>query len=246
VDGVRLACREELRRGAHFLKIMVSGGVSSPTDRLDSLQYGRAELDAAVEEATNAGRYVTGHAYTAAAVTRAAEAGFRSVEHANLIDARTADVLAEKEMFVVGTLATYEALAVRGADGGMPADQLAKLERVRDAGLDSIRLAAAAGVRLVYGTDLLGPMHDAQLSEFPLRAQAQPVADVLRAATVYAAALLGEDDLGVVAPGARADLLLLEADPLADLTVLTRPDKHLRAVLQGGRTVVGELPKRPR
>ena len=145
-------------------------------------------------------------------------------------------------MFVVGTLATYEALAVRGASSGMPADQLAKLQRVRDAGLESIRLASAAGVRLVYGTDLLGAMHDDQLTEFGLRAQVQPAADVLRAATVNAAALLGEDDLGAVAPGARADLLLLDADPLADLAALTRPEKHLRAVVQGGRTVHGSLP----
>jgi len=246
VDGLRVACRDELRKGAHFLKVMVSGGISSPTDRLDSLQYGPAELAAAVEEATNAGRYVTGHAYTAASIRRAAEAGFRSVEHANLIDAPTADLLAEKGMFVVGTLATYEALAARGAAAGMPADQLAKLQRVRDAGLKSLELATAAGVRLVYGTDLLGAMHDAQLTEFSLRAQAQPAADVVRAATVNAAALLGEDDLGVVAPGARADLLLLDADPLADLAVLTRPERHLRAVLRAGRTVVGSLARAPR
>jgi imidazolonepropionase-like amidohydrolase len=128
----------------------------------------------------------------------------------------------------------------------MPADQLAKLQRVRDAGLKSLELAAAAGVRLVYGTDLLGPMHDAQLTEFTLRAQAQPAADVLRAATVHAATLLGEDDLGVVAPGARADLLLLDGDPLADLAVLTRPERHLRAVLRDGRTVVGSASRTPR
>jgi imidazolonepropionase-like amidohydrolase len=246
VDGLRVACRDELRQGAHFLKVMVSGGISSPTDRLDSLQYGAAELAAAVEEATNAGRYVTGHAYTAASIRRAAEAGFRSVEHANLVDAPTADLLAAKGMFVVGTLATYEALAARGAEEGMPADQLAKLQRVRDAGLKSLELLSAAGVRLVYGTDLLGAMHEAQLTEFTLRAQVQPAADVLRAATLDAAALLGEDDLGAVRPGARADLLLLDADPLADLAVLTRPERHLRAVLRDGRTVVGRLARTPR
>jgi imidazolonepropionase-like amidohydrolase len=198
-------------------------------------------LAAFVEEATNAGRYVTGHAYTAASVTRAAEAGFRCVEHANLIDARAARLLAEKEMFLVGTLATYEALAERGAEEGMPAGQLAKLERVRDAGLRSIELAGTAGVRLVYGTDLLGAMHDAQLSEFALRAQVQPAAEVLQAATVNAAALLDQPDLGRIERGAIADLLLLDADPLPDITVLTRPDRHLRAVVQGGRTVVGTL-----
>ena len=246
VDGIRLACRDELRKGAHFLKVMVSGGVSSPTDRLESLQYGTTELAAAVEEATNAGRYVTGHAYTAQAVRRAAEAGFRCVEHANLIDARTAHLLAERGVFMVGTLATYEALAVRGRDEGMPAGQLAKLQRVRDAGLRSIELAAAAGVRLVYGTDLLGAMHDAQLTEFSLRAEVQPVSEVLRAATVDAAAMLGEGDLGVVTAGARADLLVLDGNPLADLRVLTEPDKRLRAVFKDGSPVVGSLPSGPR
>jgi imidazolonepropionase-like amidohydrolase len=241
VDAVRLAARDELRRGADFLKVMVSGGISSPTDRLDSLQYSRDELAAFVEEATNAGRYVTGHAYTAASVTRAAQAGFRCVEHANLIDGATARLLADKQMFLVGTLATYEALAVRGKDEGMPADQLAKLQRVRDAGLRSIELASTAGVRLVYGTDLLGAMHDAQLTEFTLRAEVQPVGEVLRAATVDAAALLDQPDLGRIERGARADLLLLDADPLADIAVLTRPDRHLQAVVQGGRTVVGSL-----
>jgi imidazolonepropionase-like amidohydrolase len=241
VDAVRLAARDELRRGASFLKVMVSGGISSPTDRLDSLQYGTAELAAFVEEATNAGRYVTGHAYTAASVTRAAEAGFRCVEHANLIDGVTARRLAEKEMFLVGTLATYEALAKRGREEGMPDDQLDKLQRVRDAGLRSIELASDAGVRLVYGTDLLGAMHDEQLSEFTLRAQSQPAAEVLQAATVNAAALLDQDDLGRIEGGALADLLLLDADPLPDIAVLTRPETHLRAVVQGGRTVVGSL-----
>jgi imidazolonepropionase-like amidohydrolase len=144
-------------------------------------------------------------------------------------------------MFIVGTLATYEALAVRGREEGMPPDQLAKLQRVRDAGLRSIELAAAAGVRLVYGTDLLGAMHDAQLTEFALRAQAQPAAEVLQAATVNAAALLDQPDLGRIERGAVADLLLLDADPLPDITVLTRPDRHLKAVVQGGRTVVGSL-----
>jgi imidazolonepropionase-like amidohydrolase len=246
VDEVRRAARDELRRGAHFLKVMVSGGISSPTDRLDSLQYGTAELEALVEEATNAGRYVTGHAYTAAAVARAARAGFRCVEHANLIDAATARLMAERNMFMVSTLATYEALAVRGRDEGMPSDQLAKLQRVRDAGLRSLELAADAGVTLVYGTDLLGAMHDAQLTEFAIRAHAQPVAEVIQAATVNAAALLGADDLGRIEPGARADLLLLDADPLPDIAVLTRPDAHLRVVVQGGRTVVGSLSSEPR
>ena len=116
VDAVRQAARDELRRGAHFIKVMVSGGISSPTDRLGSLQYSPDELAAFVEEATNAGRYVTGHAYTAASVTRAARAGFRCVEHANLIDAAHRPVDGRE-----GDVSGRHAGHVRGAgDAGVP------------------------------------------------------------------------------------------------------------------------------
>ena len=151
-------------------------------------------MAAFVEEATNAGRYVTGHAYTAARSV-AAKAGFRCVEHANLIDGATARLMADKGMFLVGrwprTRRWQTSAPTRGCrPTSWPS---ASGPRRRPA---SIELARTAGVRLVYGTDLLGAMHDAQLTEFALRAQVQPAAEVLRAATVDAAALLDQPDLG--------------------------------------------------
>jgi imidazolonepropionase-like amidohydrolase len=118
---------------------------------------------------------------------------------------------------------------------GLPADLLDKLDRVREAGLRALELAHGAGVPLVYGTDLLGAMHRDQLEELAIRAQVQPPIDIIRAATCNAAALLGETgETGIVAPGARADLLLVDGDPLADLACLLDPQRHLDLVMKGG------------
>lgn len=238
VDQVRAAARDELRRGAHHIKLMLSGGVASPTDRVDSVQFSVEEIRAAVEEAEAANRYVTGHAYTARAVNRALECGVRCIEHGNLMDDRSVELLAGRGAFYVPTLATYSALAERGREAGLPEASHRKVFEVLDAGLHALELAHRGGVQIAYGTDLLGAMHDAQLTEFTIRAQVQPAADILRAATTTAARLIGrEGELGVVAPGAEADLLVVDGDPTADISVLTRPETHLLMIVQGGRPV---------
>src|SRR5215472_3048258 len=242
VDQVRAAARDEIRRGARHLKLMVSGGVASPTDRIENVQFSRDEIRAAVEEAEAAQIYVTGHAYTAAAVTRALECGVRCIEHGNLMDERSIELLVRRDAFYVPTLATYSALAERGRESGLPEESYRKLAAVLEGGLRALELAHRAGATIVYGTDLLGAMQDAQLSEFSLRTQVQPAAAVLRAATTTAARLLGQQGrLGVIAPGARADMLVVDGDPLEDVAVLTRPESCLLMVVQGGR-VVRELP----
>jgi imidazolonepropionase-like amidohydrolase len=242
VDQVRAAARDELRRGAHHIKLMLSGGVASPTDRVDSVQFSIDEIRAAVEEAEAANRYVTGHAYTARAVNRALECGVRCIEHGNLMDERSVELLTSRGAFYVPTLATYSALAERGREAGLPEASHRKVFDVLDAGLHALEIAHRGGVQIAYGTDLLGAMHDAQLTEFTIRAQVQPAADILRAATTTAARLIGlEGQLGVVAPGAEADLLVVDGDPLADISVLTRPDTHLLMIVQAGR-VVREVP----
>ena len=239
VDAVRTAARDELRRGAHHLKVMAGGGVASPTDRIDSTQYSLEELRAVVEEAEAANRYVAAHAYTARAVNRALEVGIRSIEHGNLIDDRSVELLLERDAFLVPTLVTYWALKAEGREHGLSADSWAKVDTVLDAGLGALERAARAGVRIVYGSDLLGGMHRHQAREFRIRSEVQPPLDVLRSATTVAADLLRRTgELGVVAPGAHADLLLVDGDPLADIGVLAEPDRHLRAVVQGGEVVV--------
>ena len=242
VAEVRKAAREQLRRGAYHVKVMLSGGVASPTDRIDSTQYSMEELRAVVEEARAANRYVTGHAYTAEAVNRGLEAGVGCIEHGNLMDASSIELFQRTGAYYVPTLATYAALAEEGLEHGFPADQHRKVFDVLDAGLRALELAHRAGLPIVYGTDLLGGMHRRQLTELALRAQVQPAADVLRSATTVAARLVGlEGRIGVVAPGAFADLLVVDGNPLNRLEVLADPDRRLRLVMQAGRLHRNEL-----
>jgi imidazolonepropionase-like amidohydrolase len=242
VDAMRKAAREEIRRGAHHLKLMLSGGVASPTDRVDSVQFSREEIRAAVEEAEAANRYVVGHAYTSRAINRGLECGVRSIEHGNLMDESSLPFFQESGAFYVPTLATYAALAARGREFGLPEHSHRKVFEVLDAGLHALELAHRAQLPLVYGTDLLGGMHDEQLSEFTLRRQVQPPADILRSATTIAARLLRmEGQVGVVAPGASADLLVVEGDPLQNLAVLTDPERRLKLVMARGRLCVNHL-----
>jgi imidazolonepropionase-like amidohydrolase len=112
------------------------------------------------------------------------------------------------------------------------------VDAVLDQGLDALRRAHEAGVAVVFGSDLLGGLHRYQNEEFRLRAQVQPIIDVIRSATTTAAALLGRSGtLGVIAPGAAADLLVLRADPLADVGVLADIDRHLALLIQNGAVV---------
>ncbi|MEU7835374.1 MULTISPECIES: amidohydrolase family protein [unclassified Nonomuraea] len=239
VDAVRTAARDELRKGAHHIKVMASGGVASPTDRIDSTQYSMDELRAIVEEAEAANRYVAAHAYTARAVNRALEAGVRSIEHGNLLDDRSVELFLRHDAYLVPTLVTYWALKEEGMAFGLPESSWRKVDEVLGAGLRALERAARAGVRLAYGSDLLGGMHRHQNHEFRLRGEVQQPIDVLRAATVNAADLVGlAGEIGTLAVGARADVLVLDGDPLRDLGVLAEP-KHIRHVVQGGQVVSG-------
>ena len=242
VDAVRRAARDQLRTGADHIKIMLSGGVASPTDRIDSLQFSADEVAAVVEEAGNANRYVTGHAYTAAAVNRGLRLGVRCIEHGNLIDEESVRLFVEKDAYLVPTLVTYEYLRSEGAGAGLPVESQEKVGVVLHAGLEALERAWRGGVKVAFGTDLLGSMQVHQSDEFRIRGQVQPAGEVLRSATLVAAELLGlAGEAGVVAQGATADLLVVDGNPLEDSNVLARPDKSVRAVLQDGRLVVDRL-----
>jgi imidazolonepropionase-like amidohydrolase len=238
VDAVRAAARDELRKGAHHIKIMASGGVSSPTDRIDSTQYSMEEMRAAVEEAEAANRYVAAHAYTARAINRALEAGVRSIEHGNLLDEESLRLFLEKDAFLVPTLVTYWALKEEGKEFGLTEEMWAKVDSVLSSGLEAIARAHEAGVKMAFGSDLLGGMHRHQNEQFRLLGKVQPAIDAIRSATTTAAQLLGrEGQIGVVAPGADADMLVLSADPLADIGVLADITDHLDVLIQNGRVV---------
>src|ERR1700689_5896519 len=222
-DGIaeaRRAVRAVVRRGPHHIKVYLSGAVDSPSDRVDSTQFSLEELAAIVEEATAANIYVAGHAYTSRAINRGLRAGVRSIEHGNLMDASSIPVFKEFGAFYVPTIVTYQTLAERARAGLLPADIEAKLGHVIDGALGALEMAHQAGLPIVYGTDLFAGTHDQQLREFIIRSEIQPPADLIRAATTTAARLLRrEGELGVIAPGALADLLVIDGNPLDDIRV---------------------------
>lgn len=234
-DEVRKAVREELRNGAHQIKIMGSGGVASPSDPVDRTQFSEAEISAAVEEAARHGAYVMAHCHPAEAVRRCAELGVRSIEHASLIDQEAAEMVAAKGAFVVPTLATIWALLDDGAKLGLPPVSQEKLRQVSGGVLQGLQVMRRTGLKVGFGTDLLGSQQDRQLSEFALRAQVFSPLEVLQQATSVNAELLRtEDSIGRVAPGFVADLIVVDGDPLADVTVLGDA-ANVAAIMQGGR-----------
>ena len=236
ITEVRRAAREELRRGATQIKIMGSGGVSSPSDPIGNLQYSEEEIRAIVWEARSWGTYVMAHVYTPEAIRRCLEFGVRSIEHGNLIDTETAAFAADCGAFVVPTLATYDSLTRRGAALGLPKVSLDKLGSVSDAGVASLEVLRGAGVKMGFGTDLLGAMHEDQLTEFEIRARVLPSIEILRQATSLNAELLGRPgELGTVVPGALADLIAVDGDPVADLGVLSGQGERITLVMKGGR-----------
>ncbi|HEY2861576.1 MAG TPA: amidohydrolase family protein [Terracidiphilus sp.] len=235
VDAVRRAVREELRRGASHIKIMASGGIASPTDPLERCQYSDEEIRAAVDEAERVGKYVAAHCHPAIAVRRAAELGIRSIEHCTLMDRESADVMATRGAFAVPTMATLVALREEGKELGLPQVSVDKLARIGDAAFRSLEILRSAGVRMGLGTDLLGAQHVRQSTEFTLRAQVLPVIDVLRSACAVNAELLGEAGrLGCIRKGAAADLVLIDGDPLQDISLLGRGER-LAVIMKEGQ-----------
>ena len=237
-DGVtecRRAARDELRKGATQIKILASGGVASPYDPIWNLQYSEEEVRAIVEEAQAWHTYVLAHAYSPEAIRRSIDFGVRSIEHGNLIDRTTAEHVAGADAFVVPTLVTYDALHCFGKEFGLPEGSMAKLAEVREAGLGSLEILQRAGVKIGYGTDLLGPMHRYQSREFVIRAEAMAAFDIIRSATTVNAELLNRaGELGVVAPGARADLIAVDGNPLADISLLDGQGEHLIHIMKDG------------
>jgi imidazolonepropionase-like amidohydrolase len=232
---VRRAARDEIKSGADFIKIMANGGCASPTDPIHFLGFSVGELEAIVEEARMAGTYVSAHVYTKEAIRRCVEAGVHSLEHCNLIDAETAKLAAEKGAVAVPTLVTYDKLVSDGPKLGFPPDSIAKVDVVRSAGMESLAIMKKAGLAMAYGSDLLGDMHKYQSEEFVIRGRALPAHEVIGAATHVAAKLLRlEGRIGVVAPGAHADLIVVDGDPLKDLSLLTGQGRHMPVIMKSG------------
>ena len=244
-DEMRRAVREQMRLGADHIKIMVSGGVASPFDPLDSLQFSIGEIEAAVEEAHAFGRYVCAHAYSAEAIQRAVGSGVRTIEHGNLIDDDSAKLMASKGAYVVANIVAYVAIKERAAQFGMLPEMLEKNEAVLEGGYRSLEICKRNGVKVAYGSDLLGTLANDQSREFSIRTTVVPAIDVIRSATLIGAEVVRRPGkLGVIEPGAWADLIVVDGDPLKNIQLLEGQGRHLSAIMKGGNFHKNRLAER--
>lgn len=238
VDACIRAAREELRQGAHCIKIMGSGGVASPTDPIWMNQYREDEIRAIVNECAERRTYVSAHCHPASAVRRSVAFGVRSIEHGTLIDDDTAAFVAERGAYIVPTMAIIFALVEQGRALGFPPQSQAKVEEVFQQALSGMESMRRAGVKVCFGTDLLGRTYTDQCREFTLRREVFTPVEILRQATSVAAEMMMLDgEIGCIAPGAQADLLLVDGDPLADIGLLANNGAHLRVIVRGGELV---------
>lgn len=238
VDECIKAVREELRKGANHIKIMASGGVLSPSDPLERCQYSDAEIRAIVEECDRHGAYVAAHCHTDKSIRRCVELGVRTIEHGTLIEEETANFVAERGAFVVPTMATIFALKDEGKSFGIDAVSYEKLCRVADAAMDGLAVMKKAGVKMGFGSDLIGPMHVRQGSEFTLRSNKLSAWDILHSATAINAEIVGmKGQLGAVMGGYLADLLLVDDNPLDNIDLLAANGAHLSMIMVDGKFI---------
>jgi imidazolonepropionase-like amidohydrolase len=237
VDDVRRAAREELRRGASQLKVFVSGGVVFPSVAHPTIyEYSLEELRAIVEEAQGRGTYVMAHAYTDAAVRRCLIAGVRSIEHANFVSEDTFALFAEHGAYLDPTFISLVQRIESSVETGLPDNIVENLRATVAKGQQVYHWTKQYGVPIAFGTDLWGlDAQNSQLREFEMRIGLDDPSNVIRSATRTNAELINQDgNLGIIAPGAYADLLVIDGDPLKDLMVMTDPRRNLKLIMKGG------------
>jgi imidazolonepropionase-like amidohydrolase len=236
-DAVRAAAREELRRGAHCIKIMLSGGVLSPSDPIWMDQFTDREVIAAVEEAARRRKYVAAHCHPPSSITRAAMLGVRTIEHATLIDESSAAAVKSADAYVVPTTVIVRALLDDAKAGRLPSWMTAKLREVSDQSLKALEIMDRWGLKVGFGTDLLGHLHTHQTREFLIRREVQSAGAILRSVTSMNAEILMEPHLGKIQPGYYADILVVDGDPLEDIGVLAQDGRKLSVIMKAGEFV---------
>ena len=244
VDKVREAAREELRKGAAQLKVFVSGGVVFPAEGHPTrYEFSEAELVAAVEEADARGTYVMAHVYTDEGVQRCLKAGVRSIEHGNFMSNETMARIAEEGAFFDPTFISLVQRVETADKTNLSRAIVDNLRRTIDKGKQVYAWAQQHQVPIALGTDLWGPdAQESQLRELEVRMEFDSAPNILRSATVVNAELLMQKgELGAVCPGAYADLLIVEGNPLADIRVLVNPQQNLKLIMKDGVIYKNEL-----
>jgi imidazolonepropionase-like amidohydrolase len=236
-DEVRLAARTAFRHGATQIKVCVSGGVTSLTDRIEDAQFSVEELKAAVAEADARDTYVTAHAHNVRGIRNGLEAGVQCFEHGSFLDEPTARAMSEAGAYLVPTFAVCRLLAQEADAWGVPASMVPRLAGVEDAMAASLKLARDAGVVIGSGSDLLGPEQNRRGLELAIRASLESPMTAIESATATNARIIRMDDrLGTIEPGKLADVIAVDGDPLADPELFDDPSRVV-LVIQNGRVV---------
>lgn len=236
VDSVRKVCRDELRKGAHHIKMFISGGVASPTDPHWMPQFTDDEIRAAVYEAATRRKYVVVHCHTDEGARRSVLNGVRSIDHASDISESTAKLIAASgTTFTVPTLAVMRQVLDHGSSLGMYEESISKCRAVHETVLKSIENCTNAGVKIGFGTDLFGPeFHYLQSHEFEYRSDVNKPIDILKSATSINAEIIQmKGDVGEISVGAFADIIVLDGNPLNDLSIFQKPEK-MPFIMKGG------------
>jgi imidazolonepropionase-like amidohydrolase len=243
VDEARKAARLQMKRGADCIKVMATGGVMTPGVDHRASQLVVDEISVIVEEASRAGRRVSAHAHGAGGIKNAVEAGCASIEHGTFMDEEAARMMAKAGVFWVPTMKALDDMRTKGEEHGLPAYAVRKAREAEAAIEDAWRFARKHGVKVAMGTDAGTPFNyhgeNAREVELYVDFGLKP-REALHSATGSAADLLGKaGELGAIAPGALADLVVLKKNPLKDVRALASARV---AVLKGGAVAAGALP----
>ncbi len=236
-DQVRLAARNAFRRGATQIKVCVSGGVVSFTDRLEDAEFTVEELKAAVGEADARDTYVTAHAHNVKGIRNGLAAGVECFEHGTFLDRDTADAMASAGAYLVPTFAVVRLFREKAKDWGIPEEIVPRIDGVEEAMARSLALARDAGVVVGSGSDLLGPEQDRRGLELAIRAElGDPMEAVVAATAINARILRQAHEIGTIDVGKRADVIAIDGNPLTDSKLFDDPARVV-LVIQNGQVV---------
>lgn len=245
VDNVRKFCRNELRKGADHIKIFVSGGVASPTDPIWMPQYTDEEIEAAVYEAATRRKYVVAHCHTDDGARRCLKTGVRSIDHCTILTEETAKLIAAADgrAYAVPTIAVIEQVMRHGPELGLFGESIEKVRIAHAAAYQSLEYLERAGARVGMGTDLFEErFHPMQNREFSFRADIFKPLDLLRSATSVNAEIMQKTGVvGSLEPGAYADVIAIDRNPLEDIHVMAEPDRHFSMIMKCGDFVRNRL-----
>jgi imidazolonepropionase-like amidohydrolase len=243
VPAVQKAARQRLREGYDFIKICTTGGVASPADAPEYTEWTMEELKAIVHEASARGKAVMAHAEGTQGIKNAIRAGVWSVEHGSILDDEAIQMFLDTGIYLVPTLFIVEDIQERGEEIGLTPVSLAKIERIAHLHAQSFEKAAAAGVRIGVGTDIIDEHShgkNARELELMVRHGLTPMQAIVAATRTSAEVCRLDHSVGTLEPGKLADLLVVEGDPLEDITLLQQPERLLW-VMKEGRCYVDRL-----